>query len=240
MSESRFLPGRWVRIRTYGAVSLIALCFCTLGYRAWVLQVRESERLKAMAEDQYLRDIEIPPRRGRILDRNGVELAASVEIDSLACNQRVVGERAAELARALAAPLHTDRRELEKRLHGKKYFAWVKRRLDPDEARAVKELTLPGLSHGARAASLLSAPRSRRTLARLRRARRRRTGRARAAARSRAARVAHAGPGPARRARARGAHRRSRRRADLGGTGRRDHHRSPPPVSPRAGAAGAR
>jgi cell division protein FtsI (penicillin-binding protein 3) len=146
MSESRFLPGRWVRIRTYGVVGLIGACFCMLSYRAWVLQVRESERLKSMAEDQYLRDVEIPPRRGRILDRNDVELAASVEIDSLACNQRVVAERAGELAGKLAAVLHLDRRELEKRLRGKKYFSWVKRRLDPDEARAMREQMVPGLS----------------------------------------------------------------------------------------------
>jgi cell division protein FtsI (penicillin-binding protein 3) len=39
-----------------------------------------------------------------------------------------------------------DRRELERRLQGKRYFNWVKRRLDPEEARAVRELALPGIS----------------------------------------------------------------------------------------------
>ena len=36
--------------------------------------------------------------------------------------------------------------ELERRLRGKRYFAWLKRRLDPDEARQVRELGIAGLS----------------------------------------------------------------------------------------------
>ena len=144
--DSRFVVGRWLRIRTSAAIALLIGCFGLLGYRAYVLQVRESERLRGMAEDQYLRDVEIPPRRGRILDRNGVELAASAEVDSLSCNQRVVSDKVGEIARALAGPLHLDRVELERRLRGKKYFAWVKRRLDPEEARAVRELAIPGVA----------------------------------------------------------------------------------------------
>jgi cell division protein FtsI (penicillin-binding protein 3) len=143
---TRFVAGRWLRIRTWGAVTLLGCALTLLGYRAFILQVRESERLRQLAEDQYLRDVEIPPRRGRILDRNGVELAASAEIDSLACNQRAIGDRAVEVAKALAGPLRMDRKELERRLRGKRYFAWLKRRLDPDESRAVRELQLPNIT----------------------------------------------------------------------------------------------
>ena len=146
MSDSRFIAGRWLRIRAIGAAVLLACCFGLLVYRAWVLQVRESDRLKSMAEDQYMRDVEIPPRRGRIVDRNGIELAASAEIDSLSCNQRMITDRVGQLARTLAGPLHLDVKELEKRMRGKHYFAWIKRRLDPDESRALRELTLPGLT----------------------------------------------------------------------------------------------
>ena len=73
-----------------------------------------------MAEDQYLKDVELPPKRGRILDRNGVELAASTEVDSVHVNARmlIAADRVGETARALAEALHLDRRELEKKLHG--------------------------------------------------------------------------------------------------------------------------
>jgi cell division protein FtsI (penicillin-binding protein 3) len=138
-------PSRWVRLRlTATAATLLAL-FALLGWRAFVLQVREAARLRSMAEDQYLRDVELPPKRGRILDRHGAELAASAEVDSVYANPRLVGERAGEIARALAEPLHADRRDLEKRLRVRRFFSWLKRRVAPDEARAVRALDLPGV-----------------------------------------------------------------------------------------------
>ena len=136
---------RWVKIRLWLGVGLLVTCFVLLGYRAFELQVRQSEHLKAVAEDQYLRDIELPPRRGRILDRNGAELAASAEVDSIYANPRQVGERAPQLAKLLAEVLHTDKRELEQKLRGRKYFTWLKRRVLLEEARAVKQLEIPGI-----------------------------------------------------------------------------------------------
>src|SRR6185436_11107781 len=112
-----------------------------LSYRAFELQIRQGDRLKAVAEDQYLRDIELPPRRGRILDRNGAELAASAEVDSVWANPRQIGDQVgAQVARQLAEVLHADRKELEQKLRGKKYFTWLKRRVSMEEARAVRAL----------------------------------------------------------------------------------------------------
>ena len=51
--------------------------------RALILQVYEGERLRELAQDQYVRQIEIPARRGDIFDRHGVPLAQSVEVDSI-------------------------------------------------------------------------------------------------------------------------------------------------------------
>jgi cell division protein FtsI (penicillin-binding protein 3) len=47
----------------------------------------------------------------------------------------------------LARALHMDPRELDKNLDGKKeqYFAWVKRRVSPEESKAVAGLGLPGV-----------------------------------------------------------------------------------------------
>jgi cell division protein FtsI (penicillin-binding protein 3) len=149
MSEAKekYAPTRWVKARLYFCAGLLACCFGALCWRAYVLQVRESEKLKSMAEDQYLKDVELPPKRGRILDRNGVELAASTEVDSVHVNARmlIAADRVAETARALAEALSLDRRELEKKLNARRYFTWVKRRVSPEEARAVRELQLPGV-----------------------------------------------------------------------------------------------
>jgi cell division protein FtsI (penicillin-binding protein 3) len=146
MSEL-FSPSRWVKVRLYFIALLLGGSFGALCWRAWVLQVRESERLKAMAEDQYLKDVELPPKRGRILDRTGAELAASAEVDSVHVNARMLlaADRVGETARALAEALRLDRRELERKLRARRYFTWVKRRLTPEESRAVRELQLPGV-----------------------------------------------------------------------------------------------
>ncbi|MDB4967754.1 MAG: Peptidoglycan glycosyltransferase [Myxococcales bacterium] len=145
--KTRFTPSRWVKARLYFSAIVLGSLFGGLCWRAYVLQVRESDRLKAMAEDQYLKDVELPPKRGRILDRNGVELAASTEVDSVHVNARmlIAADRGADTARQLADVLHLDRRELEKKLKARRYFTWVKRRISPEEARAVRELQLPGV-----------------------------------------------------------------------------------------------
>ena len=65
---------RWARVRIAVCGVVLTSLFIAVGKRAFNLQVREADRLRAMAEEQYLREIELPPRRGRILDRNGADL----------------------------------------------------------------------------------------------------------------------------------------------------------------------
>ncbi len=138
-------PDRWLRVRIGIASALVAVLFGWLGYHAYQLQVQQSVKLRTMAEEQYLRDVELPAHRGRILDRSGVELAASVEIDSVAANPRVVSEQP-DAATALAEALHMDRREVAERLHSTRFFTWLKRRIPADEARHVRALGLSGIT----------------------------------------------------------------------------------------------
>jgi cell division protein FtsI (penicillin-binding protein 3) len=140
-----YAPPRWVKFRLCLAAILLGSLLALLAFRAYVLQVREAGHLRSMAEEQYLHDVELPPHRGRILDRNGAELAASAEVDSVYCNPRLFGERAGESARKLASVLHLERKELERRLQSRRYFTWIKRRVAPEEAAAVRELGLPGV-----------------------------------------------------------------------------------------------
>jgi len=116
-----------------------------VGKRAFTLQIREGERLKVMAEEQYLREIELPPRRGRIFDRNGAELASTADVDS-GLLQPAPLRRRARRGRRLARVLGLETRELEKRLAQRRYFAWIKRKVTPDEVAAVRALDLPGVA----------------------------------------------------------------------------------------------
>jgi cell division protein FtsI (penicillin-binding protein 3) len=138
-------PGRWTRVRIVACGVVLVALFVAVGKRAFNLQVREAERLRAMAEEQYLREVELPPRRGRILDRNGAELASTADVDSIYCNPRRLPDPA-DAARRLARALGIDRRELEKKLQQRRFFTWVKRKVTPDEAAAVKALALPGVA----------------------------------------------------------------------------------------------
>ena len=136
---------RWTRVRIVVCGVVLASLFLGVGKRAFTLQVRDADRLRGMAEEQYLREIELPPRRGRILDRNGAELASTADVDSIYCNPRQLPD-SRDAARQLARVLGLERADLEKKLGQRRFFAWVKRKVTPDEVTAVKALGLPGIA----------------------------------------------------------------------------------------------
>src|SRR5260221_8568519 len=136
---------RWTRIRLVACGVGFGLLFAAVARRAYHLQVVEADRLRTMAEEQYLREIELPPRRGRIVYRTGAELAWTADVDSIYCTPRRLSD-VRDAARRLAAVLGIDRHDLEKKLSQKRFFAWVKRKVTPDEAVAVRALNLPGLA----------------------------------------------------------------------------------------------
>ncbi len=143
-ATGRSSPSRWVRLR----VVFLALVFWTVlaGVltRAVILQVYEGERLRELAQDQYVRQIEIPARRGDIFDRRGLPLAQSVEVDSVWVDPSSLPNPASN-ARTLARALHVDPEELKARFARAKRFAWVKRQAKQEEVAAVKALALPGI-----------------------------------------------------------------------------------------------
>ena len=138
---------RWTKVRIAIFGVGFAILFAAVGRRAYRLQVGdEAERLRGKAEEQYLREVELPPRRGRILDRNGAELASTADVDSIYCNPRRLPD-VADAAHKLARVLGIDGRDLAQRLAQKRFFAWVKRKVTPEEVEAVKTLGLPGMGY---------------------------------------------------------------------------------------------
>jgi cell division protein FtsI (penicillin-binding protein 3) len=111
------------------------------------LQVFARESLERQAARQSERTISLDPRRGRILDRAGRELAVSVDVDSIYADPQLLDDPEATAA-ALARVLELDsesRRRLLQRFESRRAFAWVKRKVDPVTARAVRELDLGGV-----------------------------------------------------------------------------------------------
>ncbi len=111
------------------------------------LQVLERATFARQAARQSERTLTIEARRGPILDRNGRQLALSVDAESLYAVPQDVQDPDGTAA-ALAAALHLDaheRRELSTQLRRSRAFVWVKRKLDPRAAAAVRELQLDGI-----------------------------------------------------------------------------------------------
>lgn len=66
---------RRVLLRLWVAGILALICFGGLGARLWYLQVVRYEGLAARADQNRIAVAPIPPRRGEIVDRNGIVLA---------------------------------------------------------------------------------------------------------------------------------------------------------------------
>ncbi len=132
---------RWLRFRVWFMGTLFFGLLGVVSLRAAHLQIVEKSRLRELAEDQYVRQIEIPARRGDIFDRRGVPLAQSVDVDSVWVDPSLLPDLKGA-ARLLAKPLELDEKELLARLTRAKRFVWLKRQVKPSEVEAVKALGL--------------------------------------------------------------------------------------------------
>jgi len=135
---------KWLRLRVKLLCGFFLVLLGLAFGRAVQLQVYEQEKLRGLAQDQYVRQIEIPARRGDIFDRRGTPLAQSVEVDSIWVDPSMLPD-VRKASRALARPLNLDAEELQARLLRARRFAWVKRQATSREVEAVKALGLPGL-----------------------------------------------------------------------------------------------
>jgi cell division protein FtsI (penicillin-binding protein 3) len=108
------------------------------------LQIAEGSRYRARAQRQQERRIEIAARRGSILDREGREIAISVEASSVYVIPDDV-ENPQASAQALARALGMPVREVQERIASDRPFVWIRRQADLDAAERVRALKLPGV-----------------------------------------------------------------------------------------------
>ena len=143
---SNVQPGMAPVSRLYGFLLIFLLCSIALVARAVNLQIIDTEFLQNQGEGRYLREVEIPTRRGNILDRNGEPLAVSTPVDSVYANPKVLlqaPEDIVELARVLGADADRIERRLSQRANSE--FVWLRRRMHPDKAEEIRSLELQGV-----------------------------------------------------------------------------------------------
>jgi len=95
---------------------LLSVAFLGLAYRLVDLQVLRFEELSARARRNTRREFLREPRRGDILDIKGNLLATSVFVKTVCADPALIGNRQAEVARAVAPLLQMSENELMPRL----------------------------------------------------------------------------------------------------------------------------
>ncbi len=135
--------------RSRAAVIAIALGFMGLGVRAAYVQVFSNDFYQRQGTVRFVRTLELPAHRGKILDRNGLILASSVPAASIWAipedveeDEPAVRAQLKELARLLGMSLPA---LVAKMAEDDKTFMWLKRQLDWDLGQQIMALGIKGI-----------------------------------------------------------------------------------------------
>jgi cell division protein FtsI (penicillin-binding protein 3) len=122
----------------------IYLLFILVVFRLIDLMILDHESMARRARIQYTQGEHIPARRGNIYDRNGSELAVSLERKSVYCNPDEVKDPA-RTVRLLYRITGKKKGELLRKVKAEKKFVWLARKIDPAKAEKIEELRLKGI-----------------------------------------------------------------------------------------------
>ena len=121
----------------------LTLAFVSVTGSAFYRQVVETDFLKDEGAKRFLRDREIPARRGIIMDRNHQPLAISTSVATIWADPQLLAERS-DVLEPLARALEEPSAELSARINdyaakGRRYM-YLQRRVEPHRARAVEDV----------------------------------------------------------------------------------------------------
>jgi len=136
------LNGATKRLYILGAI-LFLWVFAVI-FRLVELQVVKYGEFQQRAAKQQQRTIDVSPRRGVIYDRNGHELAMSVNVDSVFAVPSEVPDQI-NTAQLLSRVLKVDSKSLLAKMKSSHSFCWIARKLDPDESERIRALNLRGI-----------------------------------------------------------------------------------------------
>jgi cell division protein FtsI (penicillin-binding protein 3) len=148
-------------IRVVAVRFLLIAALVAAGLKLIQVQGFEAEALAARAERQRTTEIDLPAKRGSIIDRNGAQLAFSVESRALAFQPRLTRKdiatfnknikegkaegtplnfdtRTAEIAKGIAAKLHLDEHDLLEKLRSDKNYVYLTDKVEPAVAREIQ------------------------------------------------------------------------------------------------------
>jgi len=126
------------RRRVVAVLVVVAACVLGLAARLVYIQLVRAEHYRNKALGQHEATVHLLGQRGTITDRNGEELAVSVELDSAYVHPRQLLDAAAPCG--VSRRPGSRRRPLVRRVNQGKPFVWIKRKISPAERRAIERL----------------------------------------------------------------------------------------------------
>ncbi len=135
---------KWIRFRIH-LVSVFFICgLIAIFIRVYQLQVLQQDYLRGIAENGIIGTTKLPPERGVIYDREGHELAISVQVGSVFAHPKQIKE-INKTAGQLSEILGEKQGKILKILKRNRSFVWVKRRISQTLTEQIKALNLRGL-----------------------------------------------------------------------------------------------
>ena len=136
--------------RALFVAAFIGFWMFVVSARLVYLQFSQYDSLANRARQQQQNSIETGAQRGELLDRQGRELARSVQTMSLFLDPDGLDAAALDHnAKQLAQPLGLKQADLAKEFHEasaeKRRFIWIARRLDADLGNKIVAMNLPGI-----------------------------------------------------------------------------------------------
>lgn len=136
-----------VRRRLYWAMILLIVGFGALVVRLGYVQLWIGDEITKKAEDSWRRIIDYQPKRGEILDRNGVRLAYNVSTPTvMAIPVQVEDPRGT--ARKLAQPLSMSEDQLYRLITKRAKLVELKpggRKITTEKAKEIRDMQIPGI-----------------------------------------------------------------------------------------------
>lgn len=158
MNKKIFRDKALMKKRISLALTTLICLFTLLIIRLSYIMIVKREEYSARAEEQWTSEVKIDARRGKILDRNGVELAISAnvyrvdfDLNSIKGHLRKENLTINDIAPSISQALNMDEKKVIDKLNTKlpsgadAGAAILVRRIEKDEADKVKNLNIPGV-----------------------------------------------------------------------------------------------
>lgn len=157
MAEKQYRDKVIIRKRMLIIFGILFILFFLLTNRLGYLMIAQAEKLNKLATEQWTSEVKIDAKRGRILDRNGSELAVSANVFRIDLDLNTIRSHdeknmsKEEIANKLASALNMDPLEVLKKLDTKLSSglpagaSTLARRIEKEQADKVRDLGLRGV-----------------------------------------------------------------------------------------------